>query len=341
MGLFVPSWFIEGGAGRHTCVLSLVWTPGLEHWECLCACGPGDPSQSASSTPPTWFSGLRPSSVVTGDRNWCCLLQPKGGQRCSHLPELGGAETAWMEELYGGLPQVSPRSSLPLAARLPSWRILPGRTPLPASPLLFGPWVRLEVPEREASGSQGRITPTRQMPPHGRRSRGAGLSQPPGSDPATGTRCTPVCRVLVPPGSRLRGASQPLLFGARTLGLPLFAPFPFLCIPSHFEEADAYCSGPVGVPGFLALSPQSWQWPCHTGVIVHSLPIGKMGFEEKVLIIRGTLSIQDTLCSPAFGALSHVICLLTCEVVVVSILQMGKLRLRAFKVLAWGPSSPK
>lgn len=124
-------------------------------------------------------------------------------------------------------------------------------------------------------------------------------------------------------------------------GLPLFAPFPFLCIPSHFEEADAYCSGPVGVPGFLALSPQSWQWPCHTGVIVHSLPIGKMGFEEKVLIIRGTLSIQDTLCSPAFGALSHVICLLTCEVVVVSILQMGKLRLRAFKVLAWGPSSPK
>lgn len=320
MGLFVPSWFIEGGAGRlswHMCVLSLVWTPGLEHWECLCACGPGDQSQSASPTPPTWFSGLRLSSVVTGDRNWCCLPQPTESRDALTCPN-------WEEQRRPGwrsFTEDSPGSSLPLATRLPSRRILPVRTPFPASPLLFGPWVRLEVPEREASGSQGRITPTRQMPPQGRRPGGAGPSQPPGSDPATGTRCIPVCRVPVP---CLRGASQPFLFRARTLGLPLFAPFPFLCSPSHFQEADAYCSGPVGVPGFLALSPQSSQRPCHTGVIVHSLPVGKMGFEEKVPVIRGTLSIQDTLCSPAFGALSHVICLLTCEVVVISIFTDGE-----------------
>lgn len=33
-----------------------------------------------------------------------------------------------------------------------------------------------------------------------------------------------------------------------------------------------------------------------------------MGFEERVLIIPSTLGIQDTLRSPAFGALSHLIC---------------------------------
>lgn len=82
------------------CVLSCgVWTPGPEHCECLCACGPRDLSRSANPTLPTQFSSLWLSSVVPGDRNWCHLPQPTGEQGCSYLPSLRGTET-WMEKLY-------------------------------------------------------------------------------------------------------------------------------------------------------------------------------------------------------------------------------------------------
>lgn len=116
--------------------------------------------------------------------------------------------------------------------------------------------MRLEGPEGEAAGSQGLHNPrTPDATPADADSGDLSCHSPLRPIPLRGHTPYLCSEHSAPPGSYPDVASPALSLLSSGLGDATLAPFPFICVPSHFEEADTSCPAPGGVTGFHALSP--------------------------------------------------------------------------------------